>query len=67
MRWYDTADGRIGSLTMQHLKWATTKTRRGGPDVPWYDVIEVDQIIRPVYIQPDPVEDGFFSYNHFVK
>lgn len=52
---------------MQHLMWATTKARRGGPEVPYYDVIDVDQIIRPVYIQPDPVEDGFFFYNHYVK
>ena len=70
VRWYDAAgrrNRRTGSLTMQHLRWATTKARHGGPEVPYYDVIDVDQIIRPVYIQPDPVEDGFFFYNHFVK
>ena len=42
---------------MQHLKWATIQ-ERGGRKIPWYDVIDVEQIIRPVYLQPDPREES---------
>ena len=34
---------------------------------PWYDVIDIEQIIRPVYLQPDPAEENHVCYNHFVK
>ena len=69
MRWYEAAKGRSRRsrhLTMQHLKWATIQ-ERGGRKIPWYDVIDVEQIIRPVYLQPDPKEENCFIYNHFVK
>ena len=51
---------------MQHLKWATIQ-ERGGRKIPWYDVINIEQIIRPVYLQPDPAEENHSFYNHFVK
>ena len=69
MRWYEAAkerSRRSRHLTMQHLKWATIQ-ERGGRKIPWYDVIGVEQIIRPVYLQPDPKEENCFFYNHFVK
>ena len=47
--------------TMQHLKWATTR-ERGGDETSWYDVIGLDQIVRPVYLQPDPGEENHFFY-----
>ena len=80
VRWYDAADTRKrlpskGRLLkgrqdrplrgMQRLKWATLK--EGRTELPHYDCILADRIIRPVYIQPDPTCPQRFYFNHYVK
>ena len=80
MRWYDAADTRNrlpskGRLLkgrqdrplrgMQRLKWATLK--EGRTELPHYDCILADRIIRPVYIKPDPTCPQRFYFNHYVK
>ena len=51
-------------LTIPHLTWATIQ-EQGGADMPWYDVNGVEQIIRPVSLQPDPKQKNDIFYTHF--
>lgn len=63
VRWLRTAEG--AQLPMQRLQWATT-TAVSGATIPWYDIIDICTIERPVLLQPDPTKAGFFYYNKYV-
>lgn len=52
------------ALPMQRLKRAVT-TSASGAEIPWYDVIGVCSIERPV-LQAGPTKQGFFHYNKYV-
>ena len=63
VHWLCQAEG--AALPMQRLKWALT-TSASGAEIPWYDVINVCSIERPVLLQADPTKQGFFYYNKYV-
>ena len=50
---------------MQRLQWACTAVA-GKLGQPWYDVVQLDRICKPIFLQPHPGRKGFFFYNHFV-
>ncbi len=50
---------------LQPLKWEMHKPR-GMALGPRMDVIGLDQIIGPCYVQQDPVHSAVFYYNHWV-
>lgn len=70
VRWY-TSVGALprpsGSkaLRLERLRWEMVTV--GNRRMPRYDVIPVDSIIGPAYIQPEPDTDGqIFYHNKFV-
>ncbi len=72
VRWYDLArhdrtDEHL-SGSIRKLKWETTCMHRNGRTVqlPMYDVVEIDRVIKPAFIQPHPLQPDNFFYNRFV-
>ena len=70
VRWLQSApDDAYDELQLQRLTWETTRlpTLRGQTrPVPHYDVIEVNRIIKPVFLQRQPSDHSYFFYNEFV-
>lgn len=64
VRWLCQADD--AELPLQRLKWADTVSATGA-QIPWYDVIDIATIERPVLLQQDPGKPGFFYYNKYAS
>ena len=64
VRWLQSApDDAYDELQLQRLTWETTRlpTQRGQTrPVPHYDVIEVNRIIKPVFLQRQPSDHSYF-------
>ena len=54
------------SLKLQALKWETCRVGGVRGFVPKTDIVSLDSIIGPCYIQPDPVNQNIHCYNHWV-
>ena len=73
VRWYSEAPHSelTSHLPFSRLKWSTHERPDGrGPSLPgqpWYQLIELEHIIEPVFLQPDPTQHGYFFYNHYVR
>ena len=67
VRWYETAECEADEelLGMQKLKWAKRSVQGKHSDA-WYDVIDLEAIEKPVFLQPHPVQRNCWFYNHFV-
>lgn len=68
VRWF-TASSRPAharNLKLQALKWETCRVGGIRGVVPKTDIISLDSIIGPCYIQPDPVNENIFWYNHWI-
>ena len=63
VRWLSPDDEP--EVDLQRLRWAPTVNAAGAAG-PWYDVIPIECIVRPVLIQSDPERPGFFYCNKFV-
>ena len=63
VRWLDTAPGN-STVNELRLRWAQLPWRQGGG---WFDVISLSSIMRPVFLQPDPLVNGQFFFNDFVR
>ena len=70
VRWLQSApDDAYDELQLQRLPWETTRLptlRSQTRPVPHYDVIEVNRIIKPVFLQRQPSDHSFSFYNDFV-
>lgn len=70
VRWYDIADFNDSDShlerSMRKLHWAETRKRGSRGACPWYDVVDIDRVIKPVFIQPHPTQRNHFFYNRFV-
>ena len=73
VRWLSTAphSALTSVLPFSRLKWSEHSRPDGrGPSLPgqaWYSLVDLDHIIEPVFLQPDPTQDGYFFYNHYVR
>ncbi|KAL3145524.1 hypothetical protein ABBQ32_003348 [Trebouxia sp. C0010 RCD-2024] len=67
VKWFTVArrPSHNKGFKLQPLKWEMHKPR-GMPLGPRMDVIGLDQIIGPCYVQQDPVHSAVFYYNHWV-
>jgi hypothetical protein len=63
VRWFCHAEE--GELPMQRLQWATIASASGAI-IPWYDVIDICSIVRPVLLQEDPTEYDKYYFNKYV-
>ena len=65
VRWYDKADynasDRHLQVSFQKLRWAADAAGR-----PYYDVVELQKVLRAVYIQAHPGQEDVFFYNRFI-
>lgn len=65
VRWYDKCDYNASDRHLQgsyqKLKWATDTAGQ-----PYYDVVELSKVLRAVYIQAHPLQEGIFFYNRFI-
>lgn len=52
-------------LGMQKVTWESTGSGRN-VSKERYDVIDVRTIVKAVFLQPHPVEEETWFYNHFV-
>lgn len=67
LRWMETApDDAFDDIPMQRLTWATTFIQDSRKPVPHYDVVEINRIVRPVFLQRQPDDPDHFFYNEFV-
>lgn len=73
VRWFSEAphSALTSVLPFARLKWSEHSRPDGrGPALPgqaWYSLVDLDHIIEPVFLQPDPTQDGYFFYNHYVR
>ena len=67
VKWFTVArrPSHNKGFKLQPLKWEMHKPR-GMALGPRMDVIGLDQIIGPCYVQQDPVHSAVFYYNHWV-
>ena len=70
VRWYDITEFDESDAhmerSMRKLRWAETSKRGSKTASPWYDVVDIDKVIRPVFIQLHPNQKNHFFYNRFV-
>ncbi len=70
VRWYDVADHDDPDAhlegSMRKLSWAKTRMLGKKTLVAWYDVIDIERVIKPVFIQAHPTQQDCFFYNRFV-
>lgn len=73
VRWFSEAphSALTSVLPFARLKWSEHSRPDGhGPALPgqaWYSLVDLDHIIEPVFLQPDPTQNGYFFYNHYVR
>lgn len=67
VRWFTVCQRppHATGFKLQPLKWEMQKVR-GRPAAPRTDVIQLDQIIGPCYVQQDPKDPSVYYYNHWV-
>ena len=72
VRWLERVPDRRLSVDFPfvRLKWEVSvrgvQQPRSGSVNGRYDVIAVNRIVRPVFLQSHPLQPGVFFYNHFV-
>jgi len=67
VKWFTVArrSSHNTGFKLQPLKWEMHKPR-GRALGPRMDVIGLNQIIGPCYVQQDPVNSAVYYYNHWV-
>ena len=53
------------ALGMQRLRWE--QRLLGGRMEQRVNVIDIDSMLRPVFLQHNPTADGHFYYTHYVR
>lgn len=69
VRWFEETQrpSHAINLKLRALTWATVSAPhpiRG--KVPQTDVLQLDAIIGPCFVQQDPINNGIFYFNHWV-
>lgn len=72
VRWFEEAPQTATTelLCMSRLRWCKHEQRVGGGPtsrMDFLDLVPVQHIIEPVFVQRDPTSVGYFFYNHFVR
>ncbi|DBA78691.1 TPA: hypothetical protein ACH3X1_008605 [Trebouxia sp. C0004] len=64
VRWLTSATrpARAASLKLQPLKWEATRIPGIRSNVPKTNIIRLDSIIGPCFIQPDPIDSNLYWY-----
>ncbi|KAL0018413.1 hypothetical protein WJX79_005315 [Trebouxia sp. C0005] len=67
VRWFTVCQraAHAKSIKLQPLKWEMQKVR-GRPAGPRTDIIQLDAIVGPCYVQQDPRQPNMYYYNHWV-
>lgn len=67
VKWFTVArcPSHNKGFKLQPLKWEMHKPR-GMAIGPRTDIIELNQIVGPCYVQQDPVNSAVYYYNHWV-
>lgn len=70
VRWYDVADFTASDRHLQgsymKLKWESVRVPGSAAPQPRFDVVELDKVIKAVYIQPHPTQQDAFLFNRYV-
>ena len=70
VRWYDVADFTAADRHLQgsfmKLKWEIVRVPGSTAPQPRFNVVELDKVIRAVYIQPHPTQHDAFFFNRYV-
>ncbi|DBA87780.1 TPA: hypothetical protein ACH3X1_004779 [Trebouxia sp. C0004] len=68
IRWLTAAakPARAANLKLKPYKWEVTRIPGIRSNVPKTDIVRIESIIGPCFIQPDPLDPNLFWYNHWV-